>query len=87
MKRANAHFSDDLLATLLNEPLVGHGVFWSVGAGGGAPGATRHLGPEGSGWRTETRTHPDKPGSSQTWVFLTETVEEIEHAAPPEEQE
>lgn len=28
-KNANAHFSDDLLATLLNEPLVGHGVFWS----------------------------------------------------------
>ena len=44
------------------------------------------LGPEGSGWRTETRARPDKPGSSQTWVFLTETVEEIEHAVPPEEQ-
>ncbi len=29
VKSANAHFSDDLLATLLNEPLVGHGVFWS----------------------------------------------------------
>jgi hypothetical protein len=28
-KNANAHFSDDLLATLLNEPLPGHGVFWS----------------------------------------------------------
>lgn len=29
VKNANAHFSDDLLSTLLNEPLVGHGVFWS----------------------------------------------------------
>jgi hypothetical protein len=29
LKNANAHFSDDLLSTLLNEPLVGHGVFWS----------------------------------------------------------
>jgi uncharacterized protein len=29
LKRANAHFSDDLLSSLLNEPLPGHGVFWS----------------------------------------------------------
>lgn len=29
LKDANAHFSADLLASLLNEPLVGHGVFWS----------------------------------------------------------
>jgi hypothetical protein len=35
LKNANAHFSDDLLATLLNEPLVGHGVFWS--SAGSAP--------------------------------------------------
>jgi hypothetical protein len=28
-KRANAHFSDDILSSLLNEPLPGHGVFWS----------------------------------------------------------
>jgi len=34
LKRANAHFSDDLLASLLNEPLVGHGVFWSSAPGG-----------------------------------------------------
>jgi hypothetical protein len=29
LQRANAHFSDDLLSSLLNEPLPGHGVFWS----------------------------------------------------------
>lgn len=29
VKKANAHFSDDLLSTLLNEPIPGHGVFWS----------------------------------------------------------
>ena len=29
MRRANAHFSDDLLSTLLNEPIPGQGVFWS----------------------------------------------------------
>lgn len=33
LQKANAHFSEDLLATLLNEPLVGHGVFWSSAPG------------------------------------------------------
>ena len=33
LKRANAHFSDDLLSSLLNEPLPGHGVFWSSSGG------------------------------------------------------
>ena len=207
LKRANAHFSDDLLATLLNEPLVGHGVFWSSAPGtdrsarpyplpvrvlsfeaehrelrdpsyslgpvdcyaarlrgrfrgalaaaasaASAPAAgvdaeaayrkaaisalrnrpefgqrlaSGHgvtwgkvqawltqaappeevvgdrfewayqvvrpalleiLGPEGSGWRTEKRPHPERPGASQTWILLTETVEDVEHATPPEEQ-
>jgi hypothetical protein len=27
--KANAHFSEDILSTLLNEPIPGHGVFWS----------------------------------------------------------
>lgn len=40
LKRANAHFSDDILAALLNEPLVGHGVFWSS-----APGTDAHARP------------------------------------------
>ena len=202
LKRANAHFSDDLLATLLNEPLVGHGVFWSSapgtdltarpyplpvrvlsfeaehrclrdasyrgeavacyaatlraqflaalpadarGAHADVEGAYRKaavtalrrhaefgqrlasgqgvawgsvqawlakaappqgvvgdrfewarqavrpalveiLGPEGSGWRTERRPHPDRPGASQTWIFITDTVETVEHATAPEEQ-
>ncbi len=29
LRRANAHFSDDLLSVLLNEPIPGQGVFWS----------------------------------------------------------
>jgi len=29
VKRANSHFSDDLLTSLLNEPIRGNGVFWS----------------------------------------------------------
>lgn len=35
VKKANAHFSDDILSSLLNEPIVGQGVFWS--SGGGSP--------------------------------------------------
>jgi len=29
VKSANAHYSDDLLSSLLNEPIPGHGIFWS----------------------------------------------------------
>ncbi|MCD1293521.1 ATPase [Methanocella sp. CWC-04] len=29
LKKANAHFSDDILSSLLNEPIRGHGVYWS----------------------------------------------------------
>ena len=29
VKSANAHFSDDLLSSLLNEPIAGQGIFWS----------------------------------------------------------
>lgn len=29
VKKANAHFSEDLLSSLLNEPIPGQGVFWS----------------------------------------------------------
>ena len=37
LKKANAHFSDDLLSSLLNEPLPGHALVWSsVGAEGAA---------------------------------------------------
>ncbi|ASU82944.1 DUF87 domain-containing protein [Nocardiopsis gilva YIM 90087] len=29
LRQANSHFSDDLLSSLLNEPIPGHGIFWS----------------------------------------------------------
>lgn len=32
LKSANAHFSDDLLSSLLNEPIPGNGVIWSSAA-------------------------------------------------------
>ena len=35
LQRANAHFSEDLLSVLLNEPIPGQGIFWS--SVGGTP--------------------------------------------------
>ena len=29
VRKANAHFSNDILSSLLNEPIIGQGVFWS----------------------------------------------------------
>jgi hypothetical protein len=43
VKRANAHFSDDLLSALLNEPIPGQGVFWSGVGGKPYPVAFRAL--------------------------------------------
>jgi DNA helicase HerA-like ATPase len=37
VKNVNAHFSDDILSTLLNEPIPGHGVFWSSAGGKSYP--------------------------------------------------
>jgi hypothetical protein len=41
--KANAHFSDDLLRSLLNEPIRGQGVFWSSVAGRPYPVPVRVL--------------------------------------------
>lgn len=43
LKRANAHFSDDLLSSLLNEPIPGQGVFWSSVGGKPYPLSIRVL--------------------------------------------
>lgn len=43
VKKANAHFSDDLLSSLLNEPIPGHGVFWSSVMGKSYPIPIRAL--------------------------------------------
>ncbi len=43
LKRANAHFSDDLLSSLLNEPIPGQGIFWSSGGGKAYPISLRAL--------------------------------------------
>jgi hypothetical protein len=43
VQRANAHFSEDLLSSLLNEPIPGHGVFWSSVGGKPYPVPLRAL--------------------------------------------
>lgn len=43
LQRANAHFSEDLLSALLNEPIPGQGVFWSSVGGKPYPVALRVL--------------------------------------------
>lgn len=37
LKKANAHFSDDLLSALLNEPIIGNGIYWSSAGGKSYP--------------------------------------------------
>lgn len=48
VKSANAHFSDDILSSLLNEPIPGHGVFWSSVGGKSYPIPIRVLSFEGA---------------------------------------
>lgn len=48
VKAANAHFSDDLLSALLNEPIPGHGVYWSSAGGKPYPLPIRALSFESS---------------------------------------
>lgn len=43
LQKANAHFSDDLLSSLLNEPIAGQGVFWSSVGGKPYPVSLRVL--------------------------------------------
>ena len=43
VKTANAHFSEDLLSSLLNEPIPGQGVFWSSVGGKPYPISLRAL--------------------------------------------
>ncbi len=43
LQRANAHFSEDILSALLNEPISGQGVFWSSASGRAYPVPIRAL--------------------------------------------
>jgi len=43
LRKANAHFSNDLLSSLLNEPIPGNGIFWSSTGGKPYPVSIRVL--------------------------------------------
>lgn len=43
VRKANAHFSNDLLSSLLNEPIPGNGIFWSSSGGKPYPISVRVL--------------------------------------------
>lgn len=43
VRKSNAHFSEDILSVLLNEPIVGQGVFWSSASGRPYPLSLRVL--------------------------------------------
>lgn len=58
LKSANAHFSGDLLSTLLNEPIPGQGVFWSSVGGTAYPIPIRAISFE----KLHTMRDPDYTG-------------------------
>jgi len=61
VKSANAHFSDDILSSLLNEPIPGHGVFWSSVGGKSYPIPIRVLSFEGQYQARDPKY--DQPGA------------------------
>ncbi len=74
VKRANAHFSDDLLSSLLNEPIPGQGVFWSSVGGKPYPVSIRALSFEG----TYDVIDPTYSGQ-EVETFATELRHEMTH--------
>lgn len=67
LKRANAHFSDDLLGALLNEPIVGHCVFWSSVGGKAYPLSTKILSFEA---RVKTKDPGYSMGRGNTYAAM-----------------
>lgn len=68
IKKANAHFSDDILSSLLNEPIPGHGVFWSSVHGKSYPLPIRVLSFEGQHQARDPEY--DKPAAATAAVTL-----------------
>ncbi|MEW6749749.1 MAG: DUF87 domain-containing protein [Candidatus Latescibacterota bacterium] len=77
--RANAHFSDDLLSTLLNEPIPGQGVFWSSVGGKPYPVPLRVLSFEAACPMRDR--HYNRPAAQTYAAQLRERFEGIAPAA------
>jgi len=91
VRKANAHFSDDLLAALLNEPIPGQGVYWSSVGGKPYPVPVRVLSFEAEHSRLDQNY--DRPAvdtyASKLRDRYSESVAEAVRAsrAPDEETE
>lgn len=79
LKRANAHFSDDLLSSLLNEPIPGQGVFWSSVGGKPYPVSLRALSFEKMFSMRDP--HYNQPAGHTYAQTLRSTFSEISHIA------
>ena len=80
LKRANAHFSDDLLSSLLNEPIPGQGVFWSSVGGKPYPVSLRVLSFEKM---FPMRDHNYNQPAGHTYAqILRQTFSGMKEAAP-----
>jgi uncharacterized protein len=73
VKSANAHFSQDLLSLLLNEPIPGQGVFWSSLGGAPYPLSLRVL----SFKNQHPVIDPDRMGSAVT-TYASRLRDELE---------
>lgn len=94
VQKANAHYSEDLLSSLLNEPIPGHCVFWSSVAGKPYPLPVRVLSFE----ELYSRLDPDySRGSEETYAARLREIakvpgeaggelEETSSAAPSDEK-
>jgi len=74
VKKANAHFSEDLLSSLLNEPIPGQGVFWSSVEGKPYPLSLRILSFE----KHYDLLDPDYSRSASTKSFANELRNEFD---------
>lgn len=85
LHKANAHYSEDLLGALLNEPIIGHCVYWSSASGKAYPLSTRILSFE---QKYETRDpHYEMPAAPTFAAHLAESgvvAEPAENVGEPE---
>lgn len=96
IKSANAHFSDDILSSLLNEPIVGHCVYWSSVSGKSYPISIRvmsfedryqALDPEYNKSGIETAASPLRERFADALEYYSKTKKTSEDKGPEPESE
>lgn len=80
VQKANAHYSEDLLSSLLNEPIPGHCVFWSSVGGKPYPLPVRVLSFE----HLYSRLDPDYNRNSEE-IYARELKERVESGSAVQE--